>query len=513
MSDAAKDAERYLDGHLVRGAFVNVLGLLAKLIQPLLFVLLTWMFGPATMGLYFLATSIGEMATSTVTSGYVDATTIYGSHHADAEKTDPVAARALYQVLGNAFAFALGTGVLFVIAAYLGAESLVQAVYPAHPELAPALRLLAWSLPFAALSTTAVSATKVRMRMEYDAAIMSFGRPMILLVGCVVVWLLHGGVVGLMLATLVSHVAVAILGLWAFLRHFDGKRTLRATLRPELHGQMLGFAIPQSLNMTLNRYITRLDVVLLAKFGHSAESLAFYTTAALITSNLREVKLIFSGALAPVAARYHGAGDRAALEETLGRVARWTTTLVVPLVIAVIVLRNDVLGLVDRSYSGDTRFMVMLLVPPFLSCAYGLAGNTIIYTGHSGWTLTNSALIALTNTGFCWLLIPRYGLYGAALATALAMSLISLLQVIELRALEGVAIRTRAVYKAHVGFAVVVAALVLVWDPAALPGVHLRALLLAGLLLLYVAVLYVLGHEEVVSAASRLRLKLTRTAS
>jgi hypothetical protein len=32
--------------------------------------------------------------------------------------------------------------------------------------------------------------------------------------------------------------------------------------------------------------------------------------------------MIFSSALAPVAARYHGAGDRAMLEETLGRSCR-----------------------------------------------------------------------------------------------------------------------------------------------------------------------------------------------
>jgi O-antigen/teichoic acid export membrane protein len=499
----APPAEGRLDHHLVRGAFVNVLGLTAKLIQPLLFLLLTWMFGPTVMGLYFLATSIGDMATSAVTSGYVDATMIYGSRNVDAAARDERAAATLYQVLGNAFAFALGTGVLFILAAQFGADAFVARLYPTHPEVAPALRLLAWSLPFAAFSTTAVAATKIHMRMEYDAGIMGFGRPLLLLTGCGTARLLDAGVVGLMSATLVTHVLVSGLALWAFLRHFDGRRALAATLRPKFHREMLEFAIPQSLNMTLNKYVTRLDVVLLAKFGQPAAMLAFYSTAALITSNLREVKLIFSSALAPVAARYHGAGDRAALEETLGRVSRWTTTLIVPLLILVTVLRNDLLRIASKSYSGDTRFMLLLLVPPFLSCAFGLAGNLVTYAGRSGWTLTNSAMIAVLNTGFCWLLIPRYGLFGASLATATAMTLISALQMIELKWLEGVAIRAAAVYKPHVAMLVAAGALALLWDPAGLPGLPARIAVALGTVALYAGVLYALRHEELLALLRR----------
>jgi hypothetical protein len=69
--------------------------------------------------------------------------------------------------------------VICILLAHFGADWLVARLYPTHPEVAPALRLLAWSLPFAAFSTSAVSATKFHMRMEYDAGIMGFGRPVL----------------------------------------------------------------------------------------------------------------------------------------------------------------------------------------------------------------------------------------------------------------------------------------------------------------------------------------------
>src|SRR6185436_9171650 len=128
------------------------------------------------------------------------------------------------------------------------------------------------------------------------------------------------------------------------------------------------------------------------------------------------------------------------------------------------------LRIVSKTYTHGATFMVLLLVPSFMSCAFGLAGNLVTYAGRSGWTLTNSALIAVLNTGLCTLLIPQHGLVGAALATAVAMFLVSVLQMIELRWLEGVMIRLRAVYKPHVGLLVVAIAIAALWDPANLAG-------------------------------------------
>jgi O-antigen/teichoic acid export membrane protein len=163
------------------------------------------------------------------------------------------------------------------------------------------------------------------------------------------------------------------------------------------------------------------------------------------------------------------------------------------------------LRLVSRSYTGDSRFMVLLLIPPFLSCAYGLAGNLVTYTGHSAWTLTNSVLIAGFNTAFCWLLIPRYGLFGAGLATALAMTMISFLQMVELNWLERVRIRLSAVYKPHVALLAAACALAVFWDPAQIEGLGMRIAVGFGVVALYGAVLYALRHEELLKLVDRAR--------
>lgn len=504
------------DAHLIRGALINVVGLVAKLVHPLFFVVVTWLFGPELVGLYFLAVFIADIATTAAASGFADATLIFASHDADAAQkgdttADTAAANRLYRVLGNGFAVGVGASTLLVPALYFGAGALVANVYPDRPGLESALHILAWSIPLTALPQIAIAATKSRMLMQYDAFIMGFARPLCLLGLSLVAWSLDAGVDGLMWAQVGTQAVVSALSLWALAKHFDLRRIVRSTLRPNFDSRLLRFAIPQSMNMTANRYLTRLDVFMLAAYGYSDFDIAFYAAAAIITSNLREVKLIFSQALAPVAARHHAQGDSKAFEDTLGRVSRWTTSLAIPLIVIVLIHRGDLIQLVDSSYTADNTFMAILLIPPFLSCAFGLAGNSIIYTGHSSWTLLNSLLVSGLNTGFNIWLVPRHGLLGAAIATAMAASLISILQLIELNYLEGVRLRLRYVWKTYAALGTLAIATLATWDPAHLGTLYHRAALTAGLLTAYVAILYALRHEELLAILARVRRRLGST--
>ena len=487
--------ERY-QSQLLRGVFVNVVGLVAKLFHPVFYLALTWAFGPALMGVYFTAVFASEIALSLVGSGFADATTIYASHHADDERAE--ATGKLYTLLGNIFAITLGASALVIVVAHLGADAFASAWYADYPDLGPAFVLLAWSIPFSVVSQVAIAATKARFRMEYDALIVGFLTPFCITAFSLVAWWLGAGLEGLMVANLVTRIVVAVASVWAMGRNFELGRILRAALAPKWDRAVLAFSLPQNLNLTFNRYNTRLDAIMLGALGSAPEIVAFYSTGSIITTNIRQIKLVFSSSLAPIVARHHHAGETKAFESVLSRISRWTTSMVIAAILALIVLRDDIVRLVDESYVGDTSFIVVLLLPPFLSCAVGLAGNCITWCGHSRWTLLNSSLIAGVNTVLNLVLIPPYGLLGAATATAIAALSISVLQLWELHELEGVVIRWSAVWWPHVAFAIVGAATLLVFgDPASVGSVLGRIGLAVGLLVAYVALLWGLGHPEV----------------
>jgi O-antigen/teichoic acid export membrane protein len=421
---------------LRRSVLVNLVGLGAKIVQPVLFISLTRMFGPVTMGLYFLATTIGEMAASVLTVGSLDAMVIFGSRHAE-NTDDPDAESSLYGIIAQAFSLGIGISLVVMALGVAAADQVATLVHQPHAEMARALRLFAPSIPLVAFSSTAVAATKIRMHMEYDVAILSFGRPLVTLVAAFVVWRLGGGLAGLMIATVVSHVVAAVASAVAFALHFEPRRVIRALSEWRLDPTLVEFSAAQSLNATVKRYLSRLNVIVLAGFGYSAENVALYSTGALLASNLREIEVALSGAFAPVVARYQAVGDRAALDATLARCARVAFSISVPGVVVLMAFEDDVFSLVHSSYRDDARFLLPLLLPIVVSSASGLAGYFLVAMGHHRVAAGNAlaALVLSTSMSVVW--IPAHGLFGAAVATFVSASVIAVLEAFELSLLDG----------------------------------------------------------------------------
>lgn len=490
------ETQRKYDKAIARGALINLLGLSAKLINPLTLLLIPWLFGTDILGIYILAIFINDIVTVAVTSGLVDAATLFASRHVEGAKKDPAEAKAINRVMANAFTVSIGVSLVLFLAVYFGAELFVKTIYPEHPELVSPLRILAGGLPAAAFSRISIAGTKAYLRMEYDAAILGFFQPFTLLTIAVLVKLTGGGLNGLMTAQLSAYWVGAVLSLWALSRHFSLPGLFAAIKTFRFEREIISFAIPQSINMTFNRYATRLDVIMLGAYGASAKMLGLYGIASLITNEMRQAKLVFSSALAPVTARYHAADQRKELEAVFNRVSRWTTSIIVPLAFVVVVMRDDVLHLIDATYTGDTRFMALLLVAPIFSCAFGLAGNCITYTGHSRWTLFNSLVVSSLTTGFNLIFIPRFGLLGAALSAVLASTFFSALELAELGVLERIYLRPGQVYHPYAAFSIAAIILFVLWDPSQLPSLWIRAAVAIGFVALTIGVMASVGHPE-----------------
>lgn len=456
-----------LDRKVARGAAVNVLGTVAKSLHPLFLILATRLFGPEVVGLYLVATAMLRFVTGFATAGYRGGIVMMGGRHAHTD--DEAGQQRLYGAFANALVITLAVTAAVIAAAVLAGPAALR-LYNAEfaaAGLADAVVLLTFALPFMAITELTVAATRALLIMRYDTIIIGFLRPALLVVCALVAWAVRDDLIGLVSALVATEVMLAVVASVVFTRHFSVGRLVGAIVHFRFDRELTSFAIPQSLNMTLSYFMSDIDLLMLGLFKVSPGTVALYGIAAQIVRNIRQIKLAFSGIFAPLIARLHAAGRIDELEERFMVVSRWAITYAIPVAFVVLSLRRELLALFHPDLGGglpsDTRFMVILTVVPLLSCAFGLAGNIVVMTGHSRWNLFNSLVVGGANVGLNWVLIPRMGVTGAALASVIAAAAVTVLQIVEARMLVGVRLRLRLLAKPLIAGALGTVALLAVW--------------------------------------------------
>lgn len=420
------------DRAIAKGAFVQALGSLGKLLIPLFYIIATRLYGPEIVGLYLTAFMIVDIGISLTVTGFNSGVTMFASRWGVGEEHE----KPFYQMMANAVVSTVIICVVLVVSAYTIGPVLLLEKFP-QPEISSAVAILVWTIPMQSISMLVVAATKASLSMKWDAVLFGLLQPLSLLVFAAAFYFVSPSLDAILWGNFASSALVAIFSIVLFHRLFSYSKLWWHIRHFKWFGELLSFALPQNLNMTFNTFITSVDIVMLAYLGTEPAKVAFYGMGAQVVRNIRQIKIVFSNAYAPVIARYHGAGDTESMNRSLTKVSRWTLTLGIPVAIVVAVMRKDLLLLFHDTFSDDSLFMVVLIAAPLMSLGWGMAGNVVVMTGHSLWNLVNSVTIAAVNAALNYLLIPVYGLLGAAVATVVSSAIVTVMQIVEAKVLVG----------------------------------------------------------------------------
>ena len=99
-------------------------------------------------------------------------------------------------------------------------------------------------------------------------------------------------------------------------------------------------------------------------------------------------------------------------------VTRWALIGAVFVFVIVSLIGKDILGLFDRSYIIAFIPLIILCVGRVIDASVGSVAYILLMTGHSRIIFYNSIFVLFTNVILNYVLIPLYGITGAAIATA-----------------------------------------------------------------------------------------------
>ncbi|MCC6167025.1 MAG: polysaccharide biosynthesis C-terminal domain-containing protein, partial [Caldilineaceae bacterium] len=143
-------------------------------------------------------------------------------------------------------------------------------------------------------------------------------------------------------------------------------------------------------------------------------------------------------ALQPRIARLYALGDRAALQGIVRQGARVMALLALPLVIGLLLFGGQFLRLFGPEFSGARAALSILLAGHLCDVLAGPVVIILTMTGYEGDAAKAIGLSTALNLLLAPPLIHFWGLEGAALATAVSLSLWNVLLVVLVRRRVGI---------------------------------------------------------------------------
>lgn len=161
--------------------------------------------------------------------------------------------------------------------------------------------------------------------------------------------------------------------------------------------------------------------------------------AALRVSQLAALGTIAANAIAgPLMAEQHASDRPHELRRTVRLCARGAVVCTLPAFLFLTFFGEWVLGFFGPQFAEAYKPLVVLLAGQLLAALGGPVIFLMMMTGHHKVTAYVVCLSALLNIGLNWLLIPRLGITGAALATAISGALASGVMIVYVRWALGV---------------------------------------------------------------------------
>ncbi|MGH9379031.1 MAG: lipopolysaccharide biosynthesis protein [Thermoanaerobaculia bacterium] len=400
----AKGAGVLLGGRLVgRGLSFGVQIVLGRLL------------GPALFGLYAIGWNIFLLLGLLASLGLEHGVVRYGAPlwGADRAAARALARRALALTLLAAAAAALGL--------HLAAPGLAGLF--GKPSLVAVLEGLAVGVLFLPLLRVAAAATRASQRMSFSVAVEDLGQP-----------LLHLGLVALLFAlgwrlaaavwgAVASYLLAALLALLLLARLLRAAAVDAETRIPG-RGELLRFSLPTATAGLLAVFVVWSDRLLVGYFLSAAET-GIYQAASQVSILFHLLLSSFTGMFAPMIASLHHEGETARLGELFRVTTKWGLYVGLPAFVVIAGLPEDVLAaLLGREFVAGAAPMVVLSTAQLVNLATGAVGMLLIMCGFQRRWLALSGTALVLNVLLNLVLIPRFGLLGAAVATLIAVAVL-----------------------------------------------------------------------------------------
>ena len=392
---------------LARGGRTNFLGFLLRLMARLPFLVIAGrLYGADDLGRFAYATMVVELAAAVAVVGLRRGLAQELASHR-APETSVIADALLLSILLSAVA----------VAALVAVPSLLFPGGVRH-AFEPYFALIIFAI---VLSDVSLAAMAFRHRIDAQVRARSLVEPWALTIAAIALAFSPLEHSGLLIAYLVSLVSACAASLVPTVRLFG----LAGGWTPSLR-RMLGMIrrnLPLAGADIIEWATRRVDIFILGRFA-LPETVGVYYVAQQVATLAGKVRSSFDPILAPMLASALVRGEKTLAAAHVRQVGFWVLAFQLPIVLALGMPGEGVLGLFGPAFAVGGVVLALLLLTELAAASASLSEMALIYARPRA-NLAISAAGIVVQAGLCLALVPRWGGEGAALGLLLSLLLVA----------------------------------------------------------------------------------------
>ncbi len=405
--------DEYVD-RIARGVGMSSAGQgIGRLLGYLTHVAIAQMHGAAQLGFYALGMAVVQVANILSQFGMDNGVVRYVAHHGAAGDLARVRGTIL-QALGVTF----GISVVLSGGLFFGAGFLAETVFN-KPFMDTVFRAFAPALPFFTLMSMTLWATQGFQTVRYATLVQQVLRPLGNLALVVFFYLVGMQILGAVAAYVLSMAFGAALALYYLRKVFP--KLIDQDLKPVYESRALFAVSGPMIIANFTQYINLWTAVLVLGIFELPAVVGVYDVGARTAALSTLVLIAFGGIFSPMISSLYRQGLTRDLSYLYKDVSRWAFTGALVFFLITALLSRDIMSVFGEQFVSGWPVIVIVAAAQLYNSSVGPTARVLAMTGHQRLVMAATISSAGTAVVLNFLLVPIFGLLGAAAATAAAL--------------------------------------------------------------------------------------------
>jgi len=235
---------------------------------------------------------------------------------------------------------------------------------------------------------------------------------------------------------------------------------LKKAIKPKYNiKQLISFSFPLMIVGILDLGLGWTDIIVIGIFKSSVE-VGIYNVAYVIASSLVIIWISFGNIFYPIISELYAKNAKKSIRKTFEVTSRWIFILILPITVFVLAFPSRAVSLVfGQKYVDAAIPLTILIIGYFFLAVFGLSEQGLRTYKKTKFLGISTFISLVINIFLNILLVPKYGMMGAAIATTISLTFFAIIRFIKFKKILSFSIELhlykKYIYSVTISFVVI----------------------------------------------------------